>query len=132
MNQMSAVNAREKFLAVMRFDTSVSPPLYEMGYWVGTIARWYEEGLPKIQELPDKVPLGDSLPGLLLGGDRRTAVANVPEKVVNLDKGVKRFPVENWIFPESKPRILEKIGDRLIVVDGMGIKKKTCVIRLVL
>jgi uroporphyrinogen decarboxylase len=41
------MNARERFLAVMDFDTSVRPPKWEYAYWGETLNRWYREGLPK-------------------------------------------------------------------------------------
>ncbi len=115
------MNAREKFLRTMEFDISVPPPLYEMGWWIGTIRRWYNEGLPKIQGIPEDLPSGESVRGPLMGGKRK---CTDPGAVVNFDKGSEKLPLEHWIFPEFKPQILQELGDRLVVIDEMGIKKK--------
>ncbi len=37
------MNNRERFLAVMDFDVSVKPPLWEWGYWGETIDKWRNE-----------------------------------------------------------------------------------------
>lgn len=115
------MTTREKFLASMNFDLSVPPPFYEMGYWVATIRRWYEEGLPKVQGVPEDLPAGEDVAGPLLGGDRR---CTDPDRVVKFDKGMEQFPLNSWIFPKFERCILEKLDDRLIVIDEMGIKKK--------
>ncbi|MGQ9786682.1 MAG: uroporphyrinogen decarboxylase family protein [Anaerolineae bacterium] len=41
------MNARERFLATMRFEKGVAAPKWEFGYWGATIKRWYREGLPE-------------------------------------------------------------------------------------
>ena len=41
------MTSREKFLAVVDFDTSVPVPDWEFAFWHDTIERWYTEGLPK-------------------------------------------------------------------------------------
>lgn len=115
------MTAREKFLATMRFNTSTTPPSYEMGYWVGTIRRWYREGLPKIWGVPDELCLGDFISGPLTVGKHR---CDDISSVVNLDKATERVPVQKWIFPEFQTEILEEMEDSLIVIDEMGIKKK--------
>lgn len=109
----------------MNFDRSVTPPLYEMGYWGQTLTRWHKEGMPKTQKFSyEGITRGRSFPGPLIGPDKEKPVAIDPGKVVKLDESGKRFPVENWIFPKFKPRILKRTDDTLIVVDGWGIKKK--------
>lgn len=117
-----SLNAREKFLSTLEFDTSVPPPLYEWGYWVQTIERWYKEGLPKVQGIPESLPHGKGATGPLLGGKKECLD---PRQVVNFDKSNNRFPGEYWIFPKFKVQIIEKIEDRVILIDEMGIKKKT-------
>ncbi len=116
------MNAREKFLRVMDFDTSVAPPLYEMGYWSGTVRRWYKEGLPRRQGVPEYLGSGESVNGPLTGGKKK---CKDPGIVVRFDKGGERFPLEHWIFPEFEPQVLEDLGDRLIIIDEMGIRKKS-------
>jgi len=54
------MNLRERFLEVMNFNPSVSPPKWEFGYWGDTINHWYDEGLQK-RNLP-KIPKEISTP----------------------------------------------------------------------
>lgn len=41
------MNARERFLEIMNFNTSVETLKWEFGYWGETIDNWYAAGLPK-------------------------------------------------------------------------------------
>ena len=41
------MNAREKFLQIMRFNPGGVAPKWEYAFWGATIKRWYEEGLPE-------------------------------------------------------------------------------------
>jgi hypothetical protein len=36
----------------MNFEKPDRNLIWEMGYWLGTVNRWYEEGLPKTHGLP--------------------------------------------------------------------------------
>lgn len=109
-------------MRVMDFDTSVAPPLYEMGYCSATVRRWYKEGLPKKQGVPEYFRSGESVNGPLTGGKKK---CEDPGNVVKFDKGGERFPLEHWIFPEFEPQVLEELGDRLLIIDEMGIRKKS-------
>jgi len=106
----------------MGFDTSVAPPLYEMGYWAGTIRRWYTEGLPRKEGVPEYLRSGDGISGPLTGGKKK---CEDPGTAVKYDRRGERFPLEYWIFPEFEPQVLEDLGDRLLIIDEMGIRKKS-------
>ncbi len=41
------MNAREKFIEVMKFNNQVKSLKWEYAYWSATLNRWYQEGLPK-------------------------------------------------------------------------------------
>jgi len=41
------MNARERFLEVMNFNTAAGSLRWEFGYWGATLDRWYAEGLEK-------------------------------------------------------------------------------------
>jgi uroporphyrinogen decarboxylase len=41
------MNARERFLETMKFNTRVRVPKWEYAFWGLTIKRWYAEGLPE-------------------------------------------------------------------------------------
>jgi len=118
------MTVREKFLGTMEFDLSIPPPLWEQGYWRITIDRWYKEGM---LEFRGNIPK-DRLPGKGVQGkpivvlkEKKRRESNI---VLNLDEISKPFPGNFWIFPEFEPRVLEKQGDRQIIIDEMGIKQK--------
>lgn len=115
------MTSREKFLATMDFDTFTPPPLYEFGYWAGTIRRWYQEGLPQMDGIPPDIPSGKSVGGSL---PFKVECKDL-ERVVNFDKPAVLFPVKSWIFPEFKVEVIEEFKDgSKIIVDEMGIKKR--------
>jgi uroporphyrinogen decarboxylase len=115
------VTSREKFLATMDFDTFTLPPLYEFGYWAGTIRRWYREGLLQIDGIPPDIPSGKSVGGSL---PFKVECKDL-ERVVNFDKPAVLFPVKSWIFPEFKVEVIEESKDgSKIIIDEMGIKKR--------
>ena len=41
------MNARERFLEIMKFNTAVPTLKWEFGYWGETIDNWYASGLPR-------------------------------------------------------------------------------------
>ena len=55
------MNARERFLSVMRFEPVDRTLMWEFGYWSGAVRRWYEEGLPQRKGVPDWLPSGRSM-----------------------------------------------------------------------
>ncbi len=135
------MNSRERFLEVMNFGNPDRTMLWEFGYWAQTLRRWYKEGLPKkkgaglSQREIEKggLPRNNGLPEDL--GEDQTITGEVipsPEgddprdievsNYLGLDKGMFKVPVDNWIFPPFKKRILEEKDDSLIIIDQKGIK----------
>ena len=61
------MNSREKFLSVMRMEgndfSGVRVPKVEMGYWAGTIRRWFNEGLEVIRPVRDDIDDGVAIMG---------------------------------------------------------------------
>jgi hypothetical protein len=51
------MNARERFLEIMSFNTRVPTLKWEFGYWGGTINNWYAQGLPRRQypKIPNEI-----------------------------------------------------------------------------
>ena len=45
------MNDRERFVRTMHFEEVDRLPWWEMWYWEQTLARWYEEGLPRDADL---------------------------------------------------------------------------------
>ncbi|MHB9090954.1 MAG: hypothetical protein ACYC7H_06005, partial [Chloroflexota bacterium] len=71
-------------------------PLWEFGYWGGTIERWYNEGLPKIRGLNPTIGFGDAAYG---EGGSWDEVDRLREFDVHtflgLDEGLRRIPLNN-------------------------------------
>ncbi len=125
------MDSRERFLATMNFE-KVSPPLYEMGYWVWTIKRWYEEGLPQIGGLPriDSLVGGDIGASSLIDdvwfiySSYEEPVPSDIERVVNFDRRIRSIPGNWWIFPEYETKIIQEEKDSLIVLDRWGARQR--------
>ena len=44
------MNLRENVLATLRFGRSQRTSRWELGYWAGTLQRWYSEGLTGVEQ----------------------------------------------------------------------------------
>lgn len=44
------MNLRENVLATLRFGRPQRTPRWELGYWAGTLQRWYSEGLTGVEQ----------------------------------------------------------------------------------
>lgn len=116
------MTSRERFLAVMKFEPSVAPPLWEFGYWAASVRRWYTEGLGEIDGLADDIPGGQGVGGSM---PRKDLVCEDVDKGLMLDHPMYRVPVEAWIFPKFDEEVIEQRADGTsVVIDTMGIKKR--------
>lgn len=114
---MSAVNAREKFLAVMRFDTSVSPPLYETGYWVGRIAGWYEEGLPKIQVSCERLGAAMNLSNLYLKDETRNPPGSFKDGPISCAISKTKEEGKNTVITSTFLNPFASEGDKTVAYE---------------
>ncbi|MCL5985195.1 MAG: hypothetical protein M1371_01360 [Actinobacteria bacterium] len=119
------MNARERFLACMKFDRSVRALKWEFGYWGGTIERWYREGLPEQLGLAKQVAYGDCVCGEGLDGPLQDLVR---DKDVHdffcFDEGERTVPINFWIYPPFKEQVLEEDETTRVVIDDNGVKKQ--------
>ena len=116
------MNSREKFILTMEFDASSPAPLYEFGYWVDTVRRWYREGLPCLEGISAAVPGGEGVGGFLPAKKHKCKDV---EKFIKIDKALQRIEVESWFFPKFEPRVLQELKDGTsVIIDEMGIKKR--------
>lgn len=44
------MNLRENVMATLRFSRPQRTPRWELGYWAGTLQRWYKEGLTGVEQ----------------------------------------------------------------------------------
>lgn len=101
------MNARERFIAIMHFTEADRVPYHELGAWGQTIARWYKEGLPRVD---NRGPGGywEFLYGHeYFGLDRRDYV----------DLNMR-------IVPPFQPVVIEENERYVVAVNEQGIKTK--------
>lgn len=121
----SAVNARERFLAIMNFERPDRSLLWEFGYWAGTIRRWYNEGLPKRAGIPSREKLPDGR-GVYYNGLMGYVGDPIDQDVkayFGMDEGARRVPVNYYLCPPFEEQVLEDHGDWYLWVDADGVTK---------
>lgn len=142
------MNLRERFVEVMQnFNTSVSAPKWEFGYWGETIDNWYDEGLPKkdYPKLAKKVSTPTSslympcwnsvktgrLPAgiaVLGGGLYHPTQSFVLDKDVRetlkMDKGQVLVDVNLLFHPMFEVEIIEEDENSMTYIDIDGVKRK--------
>jgi hypothetical protein len=117
------VNARDAFLATMRFEPGARSLKAEFGYWTTAVKRFLREGMPETEKLPAR--LSDN--GTITGADRVDPDGSeVPDRNVRAACGLESYPAK---FPcDYSPmlpvRVLEEDGEHRVVVDQYGITKK--------
>ena len=117
------MNLRERFLATMAFEPVDRAPLWEYSYWSTTVQRWYGEGLPRRMGLPDEPRMlnvaGSGLPwdpSMLPG----TGLDQDVQLELDLDPGIRRIPLNSFVYPPFVRRVLEDRGETILVRDERG------------
>ena len=118
------MNTRDIFLASMAFEPSTPVLKMEYGYWVGTIRRWYEEGLKVEKPIPESLAYGDSVRAEVMGFKTGGLVDRDVHKLFGMDGWLSRVPVNNFIYPLMKTKTLEDHGEWRLYRDGWGILRK--------
>ncbi len=126
---LKAMNAREKFLSIMRMEPGaygpgVEVPRVEFGYWAGTLRRWFGEGLPRREPVPEEIPDGEAVmanPNISSGGGEKAGDRNV-QPVFGLDPYLAKFPVD--YSPGFPVRILEESADHIVYRDAYGVTNR--------
>jgi len=142
------MNLRERFVEVMEnFNTTVSPPKWEFGYWGETVDHWYEEGLPKknYPKIPNNISTptsslynpvwtsidGGKLPsgiGIIGGGlywpTQSFPIDNDVKDELRMDMGQILVNVNLLFHPMFEVEVLEEDANYLTYVDIDGIKRK--------
>jgi len=121
------MNARERFLAVMNFEKVDRTLFWEMGYWKDTLNRWYQEGLPKHQDVaiglkPGEGVRGENAPHEDFFYDRRRDVD--VHDYFGFDSGMVCLPVNSLLQPQFEKKVFEETDDYIILQDEFGMKKK--------
>jgi len=125
------INTRERFLSVMNFRNCDRTLLWEMGYWTGALRRWYKEGLPCSKGVPSDLPDGRSMSGQDMPIDPETLdpidAAKREEDVCRyfaMDEPMWRLPLNNYVYPQFKPEILEDHGHWILHRNEFGVVVK--------
>jgi uroporphyrinogen decarboxylase len=121
------MNTRERFLAIMNFEKTDRTLLWEMGYWRDTIERWYQEGLPRLQDVTIGLEPGKTIRGENAAHDEFSMEKNRDVDVHNyfgLDKWMVCLPVNSMFQPPFEKKIFEESEDYIIFQDEYGVKKK--------
>ncbi len=118
------MNSRERFLACMNFELVDRAPLWEFGYWAGTVRRWYAEGLPYEYGIPDWLAPGQGVRGSGAAWDNIRPRGLDVEKALGLDAGMRRIPLNIYVAPTFQVEVLEDHGDWILWRDDDGIIKR--------
>jgi hypothetical protein len=121
------MNSRDKFLSVMKMNGGdygdVMVPKVELGYWAGTIRRWFDEGLPKTVDISDKIPDGIAIMANknIYQEMEKTGDENVGH-IFGLDQYLTKFPVD--YSPMFETKIIEKTDKHVLYKDEYGVLNK--------
>ena len=115
---------KERFLSIMKFERPDRMLAWEQGFWGGTIERWYDEGMPKVEGVAGSPAYGDTVRGPatpIAPGDK-----SCPDvySAANLDIPSWKIPVELYLYPAFEEETLEEHGNRAVVRDEYGIVKR--------
>ena len=100
---------------------------WEWAYWIETLYRWNQQGLPlSDEEYQDLVKFKDAE---ILIGEAYLAAQNEPrEKDVHeyfgLDPGIVKVPLDLFLFPRFKRQVLAQEENVILIRDEDGAKKK--------
>jgi hypothetical protein len=140
------MNLRERFLAVMDFDTSVRSLKWEFGYWGEVLDNWYAAGLPRHRypEIPRghtptsglyypawKSIQGDRLPkGIaVMGGGLYWPTQSFPldydvRNYFGMDHPLVLVDVNQLFHPMFEVEILAEDEKQLLYVDVDGVTRR--------
>ena len=118
------MNDKERFHAIMSFEWTDRTLYWEQGFWGGTIKRWYEEGMPRVEGVDGSPAFGDTVRGPatpIAPGDR---ICHDVRLSTGLDMPSLRVPVQMFMYPGFTEELLDEDTTTAIVRDEMGIVKR--------
>ncbi len=126
------MNAREKFLSVMRMEdgdySGVQLPKVEFGYWAGTIRRWFDQGLKKVEDIDEDIADGIAV---MANKNIYARMEKAEDKnvapVFGLDPYLTKFPID--YSPLHEEEIVEKTDTHITYRDEYGVLNKNDVKR---
>jgi len=121
---MAPMTDKERFHRIMGFQRPDRMLAWEQGFWGGTVARWYEEGMNRRHGVSGNPTFGDTVRGPATPADAASKICPDAAEGAGLDKPTLKVPVELFVCPPFTPEVLEDHGDRQIVRDEYGIVKQ--------
>ena len=117
-------NARSRFKKIMNFQKCDRSLNWEIGYWLSTSERWYEEGLEEFT-LRRYLNLDGNLPGeigsIFVGGQTaETQYEKNINKYFSLDKRIVRFPVNIGFIPTFEEKTIKEEKENVIKINTSG------------
>lgn len=120
------MNARERFAAIMAFQKPDRHLLWEMGYWVETLERWYGEGLERRHGLHKQFVPGEGVRGESVPHDdtstARTRDRDVHEQL-GLDAALVSLPINAGPCPPFPVAVVDETDDYRVEQDEYGVRK---------
>lgn len=114
------MNSRERYLAVMNFEPADHVPLWEFGYWIGAVRRWYREGLPGREGATGDLADGDIARGEALWWNEEKPPELDIHAYFRHDPGMRHVMLNNFFTPKFVPEILEDHDESVIARDEWG------------
>jgi len=117
------MNSRERFNSVMGFDLETKNLKCEYGYWVSTVLRFINEGMPVFKELPQNLILNGNINGYpkVDPGSSEVPDENI-RQVFDLDPYIAKMPFD--LSPQLKEEIISEDEHFKVYKDKYGIKLK--------
>jgi uroporphyrinogen-III decarboxylase len=118
------MNTRERFHAIMNFETDVPTVKAEFGYWTTTIKRFIREGMPVVEELPE----GLSDNGVISGAKKVDPASSIVmdnnvRNACGLEYYISKFPLN--FSPLLQEKTIEENDEYRTYVNEFGITVKT-------
>ncbi len=117
------MDSRQKFNSVMNFEEIASIPKVEFAYWAGTIRKWFDQGLPKIEDIAQGMLDSESVRGSRPVSDAyKDGVDKNVAAYFSLDSYLEKFPLD--YSPMLKGTVIEENNEYKIFTDKFGLKNK--------
>jgi uroporphyrinogen decarboxylase len=114
----------------MSFEPVDRTLMWESGYWIGAVRRWYREGLPRHVGVPEWAEEGNMVssgfspvnaPSFREDHPSHGFVDGDVRRFFGLDEVMVSVPLNYWLYPAFEPEILEDHGEWVLQRTANGI-----------
>lgn len=129
----NVISTREIFYEVLNFKPTERTLKWEFCYWGGVIKRWYKEGLPIKDGIPENVAYGSAVfgPACRHGNtsygmaSQYAPIATDINEYFSFDKQHKLPPFDCWIYPKFETKIVYEDEKYIELYTDTGIRERT-------